>query len=74
MIPWTVAARLLCPWNSPGKNTGVGSDALLQGDFLTQGLNPGNPALSALPSEPPGKPISIAIISSESNEHYKNKF
>ena len=23
--------RLLCPWNSPGKNTGVGSHALLQG-------------------------------------------
>ena len=24
-------ARLLCPWNSPGKNTGVGCHALLQG-------------------------------------------
>ena len=23
--------RLLCPWNSPGKNTGVGSHSLLQG-------------------------------------------
>ena len=33
--------RLLCPWNSPGKNTGVGCHALLQGIFLTQGLNPG---------------------------------
>ena len=31
--------RLLCPWNSPGKNTGVGSPSLLQGIFLTQGLN-----------------------------------
>ena len=31
--------RLLCPWNSPGKNTGVGSHSLLQGIFLTQGLN-----------------------------------
>ena len=30
---------LLCPWNSPGKNTGVGSHSLLQGIFLTQGLN-----------------------------------
>ena len=28
------------PWNSPGKNTGVGSCSLLQGIFLTQGLNP----------------------------------
>ena len=34
-------ARLLCPWNSPGKNTGVGSHSLLQGIFPTQGLNPG---------------------------------
>ena len=38
--PRTVA-QLLCPWNSPGKNTGVGSHSLLQGIFLTQGLNPG---------------------------------
>ena len=29
--------RLLCPWNSPGKNTGVGSHFLLQGIFSTQG-------------------------------------
>ena len=27
--------------NSPGQNTGVGSLSLLQGIFLTQGLNPG---------------------------------
>ena len=32
--------RLLCPWDSPGKNTGVGCHALLQGIFLTQGSNP----------------------------------
>ena len=29
-------ARFLCPWISPGKNTGVGSLFLLQGIFLTQ--------------------------------------
>ena len=34
-------ARLLCPWNSPGKNTGVGSHFLFQGIFLTQGSNLG---------------------------------
>ena len=34
-------ARLLCPWNSPGKNTGVGCHSLLQGIFPTQGLNLG---------------------------------
>ena len=33
--------RLLCPLDSPGKNTGVGSHSLLQGFFLTQGLNLG---------------------------------
>ena len=32
-------ARLLCPRNSPGKNTGVGCYALLQGIFPTQGSN-----------------------------------
>ena len=31
--------RLLCPRDSPGKNTGVGCYALLQGIFPTQGLN-----------------------------------
>ena len=33
-------ARLLCPWESPGKNTGVGCRFLLQGVFPTQGSNP----------------------------------
>ena len=33
-------AKILCPRGSPGKNAGVGSRALLQGIFLTQGLNP----------------------------------
>ena len=32
-------ARLLCPWDSLGKNTGVGCPARLQGIFLTQGSN-----------------------------------
>ena len=38
--PWTVATGLLCPWESAGKNTGVGCHFLLQGIFPTQGLNP----------------------------------
>ena len=29
----------LCPWNSPGKTTGVGSHFLLQEIFLTQESN-----------------------------------
>ena len=42
--------------NSPGKNTGVGCHALLQGIFLT-GIEPGSPALQvdSLPAELPGK-------------------
>ena len=32
-------ARLLCPWDSPGKNTVVGCHAFLQGIFTTQKLN-----------------------------------
>ena len=36
---WTVAHRILCLWNSPGKDTGVGYHALLQGIFLIQELN-----------------------------------
>ena len=39
VTPWTVAHQLLCPWDSPGKNTGVGCRALLQGIFPTQGWN-----------------------------------
>ena len=38
VIPWTVA---LCPWNSPGKNTGVRSHSLLLRIFETEGWNPG---------------------------------
>ena len=34
-------ARLPCPWDSPGESTGVVCHALLQGLFLTQGLNLG---------------------------------
>ena len=33
-------ARLLCPWDSIGKNPGVGCHFLLQGIFPTQGSNP----------------------------------
>ena len=33
------SARVLCPWDFPGKNTGVGCHFLLQGIFPTQALN-----------------------------------
>ena len=34
-------SRLLCAWDFPGKNAGVGCHFLLQGNFPTQGSNPG---------------------------------
>ena len=37
---------LLCPADSPGKNTGVDCHALLQGIFQTQGLSLESPALA----------------------------
>ena len=61
--PWTLTARLVCPWDSPGKNAGVGDHALLQGIFPTQGSNPLLLCLlyrqaGSLPRVPPGKPYS----------------
>ena len=55
-------ARFLRPWDSPGKKTGVGCCALLQGIFPTQGLNPHLSCLlhwqvGSLPLAPPGKPL-----------------
>ena len=42
--PWTAAPRLLCPWDPPGKDTGVGCRFLLQGLSLCEAL--GCPSLS----------------------------
>ena len=52
--------RLLCPWNSPVKNTGVGSHFLLLGIFPTQESNPATQVDSLL-SEPPGKPLQALL-------------
>ena len=51
--------RLLHPWDSPGKNTGVGHHSLLQGIFPTQGSNPGllHCRQTLLPSETRGKTL-----------------
>ena len=50
-------ARLLCPWDSPGKNTGVGFHSLLRRVFPTQGRNPGllHWQVDSLPSQPQGR-------------------
>ena len=41
--PVDCSTRLLCPWDSPGKNAGVGSHSLLQRNLPNQGLNLGLP-------------------------------
>ena len=57
--PWTLVHRLLCPWDSADKNTGVGCHGPPPGDCHDLGIKPGSLALQAasLPSEPPGKAI-----------------
>ena len=55
-------ARLLCPWNFPGRNTRVGFCFQLQWIFLTHVLNPCLLCLmpwqvDSLPLAPPGKPL-----------------
>ena len=50
------------PWNSLGKNTGVGSRSLLQGVFPA-GIETRSPALqvNSLPAEPQGKPKNTGV-------------
>jgi len=38
----------LCTWDSPGKNIGVGSDALLQGNLPDAGTEPKSPVSPSL--------------------------
>ena len=61
--------RLLCPWDSPGKNTGVVCHSLLQGTFLTHGSNPCllcflHWKMGSLPSKSPEKPPFICVNAS----------
>ena len=62
-IPPTAAHQASHPWDSPGKNTGVGCHAFFEGIFLTQGLNLHLLCLlhwqvGSLPLAPPGQPLS----------------
>ena len=53
------AARLLCPWDSPGKNIEVGCHFFLQTDLPDPGIKPESPVLQAasLTTEPSRKPL-----------------
>ena len=60
-------ARLLCRWDSPGKNTGAGCHVLLQGIFPSQGCNPHLLYLlrgqaGPLPLVPPGKHVLLEFF------------
>ena len=46
--PWTEAHRLLCPWDFPGKNTGVGLPFPSPGDLPDPGIEPMSPASPSL--------------------------
>ena len=61
--------RLLYPWDFPGENTGVGCHVLLQGIFLTRGLNLGllHCRRTLYPLSHQGSPILSKII-----HKYKN--
>ena len=61
--PWTVAARIHCPWNSAGKNTS-GVPFPSPGDLPDPGIEPGPSAQQEdfLLSEPPGKPGELSVI------------
>ena len=58
-------ARLLCPWDSPGKNTGVACHFFLQGIFPAQRSNPCllHWQVDSLPLSHPGSPSVILIDS-----------
>ena len=79
-LPLSHQGSLLCPWDSPGKNTGVGCHALLQGLFPTQGWNPSllcppHWQVDSLPLAPPGKPhLTVLLNSSVSSSIYFFRF
>ena len=59
-------ARLLCPWNFPGENTGVGCHFASPGYLPDPGLEPASlvsPALAggSFTAAPLGKPSQISI-------------
>ena len=58
---------LLRPWDSPGKNIGVGCHFLLQGNLPDPGIEPRSLTLQAdaLTSEPPGKPLAYVYNNSK---------
>ena len=63
--------RLLCPWDSPGQNTGVGYHFLLPGGLTDPGFEPMSPVWQAdsLPLSHQGSPRDSSI--SEKRKYMK---
>ena len=59
----SVDCQVLCPWNSPGKNTGQPFPS--PGGLPHPGIQPGSLTLweDSLLSDPPGKPLSSCLCS-----------
>ena len=57
-------ARLLCPWDSPGKHTEVGCHFLLQGNLPHPGIILRSPALAGgfFTTEPAGKLLQVCVL------------
>ena len=60
--PWTLARQAFCPWNSPGKSTGVGCHFLLH-LYIYQSYAPSSshPALPTTPSPTPWCPYVCSV-------------
>ena len=60
---WTAAPRLLCLWDFPGKNTGVGLSFPSPGDRPNPGIEPTSPALKVdtLPLSHLGSPYFMLL-------------
>ena len=56
-------ARLFCPWDFPGKNTGVGCHPF-PGDLPDPGIKPTSPALAGrfFTTAPPGKHVTASLF------------
>ena len=67
--PALCSPRLLCPWNFPGKNTGVGCTSYSRGSSQPQGSNPHILHLlhwqaNSLPLAPSGRPrVCVYVLS-----------
>ena len=75
-MDWMKPVRLFCPWDFPGKNTGVGCHFLLQGHLPDPGTEPASPALQAdsLLSEPSGKLPCLGRLFLNSIQAYSPSF